>query len=64
MDKAMKYGVIAVAISSAFAGAVTWAAAQQVRYGTELICDTAEQLERFVACRVPSRERANALRFN
>jgi hypothetical protein len=48
MDKAMKCGAIAVAICAVFAGAMTWAAAQEANSGTGLVCDTAEQVEQFL----------------
>jgi hypothetical protein len=49
MDKAMKCGVIAVAVSAVFAGAISWATAQEAHDGTGLVCDTAEQVEQFLA---------------
>jgi hypothetical protein len=55
MDKTMKCGVIAIAVSAILASAITWTTAQEsdetptARYGTGLICDTAEQVEQFVA---------------
>jgi hypothetical protein len=49
MDKTMKCGIITVAVSAVLASAITWATAQEARHGTGLICDTAEQVEQFVA---------------
>ena len=55
MDKTIKCGVIAAAVSVVLAGAITWTAAQEIqeapdaRYGSGLICDTAEQAEQFIA---------------
>jgi hypothetical protein len=49
MDKPIKYGAIAVAVSLVLASTITWATAQEIQSGTGLICDTAAQLERFVA---------------
>jgi hypothetical protein len=55
MDRAIKFGIIAAAMSTVVAGAFTWASAQEyqdkqtiTQSAIGLICDTTEQVEQVV----------------